>query len=247
VNNSGRSARTPSSTGDLSMVDDGTGPGIYASQGSRPPSRPEATEVVSQNFGAIGDTSRWTVYWVARTGDVYAHRHLRRPVGDSNQDDRLLGRVPTVDYLHDTVRAISRSRNSSDWEQKSGIDELARWLRRVMAALNAEALTLPFADNEDVALYYIDYGHTRDTVEGSTSNLSARELWDDLDDTTADARTLLDDLTDTLNGDGNLARAATAAQSLVELAIAMHIALHDAYQVAHQQLPGLQLPGPQLA
>jgi hypothetical protein len=89
-------------------------------------------------------------------------------------------------------------------------------------------------------VYYLDFGHTRFNVDFSTAELVARELWDDVDDTAADATKALSELVETLHGDGNLARAATAAERLLGLAIGMHLALSEAYRVGHEQLPGPQ-------
>jgi hypothetical protein len=200
-------------------------------------------DVLIGDFGAVGDTSRWSVYWCEGTGEVYARRCLsvtgeasrRRPA-------RLLGRVPAVAYLSETLRAIDFSRHDERWKDTLGIDEIERWLRMVAASLNAEAGDWLSTLNGDTTAYYLDHGHTRSSVDFSTAELMARELWDDLDDTAAHAASTLSELIDILHEDGNLARAATVAQRLVELAIGMHLALNEAYRVGHQQLPGPQPP-----
>ena len=218
------------------MSADGTVPSGREAGGETPPEK-----IVIGDFGALGDTSLWTVYWLATTGEIWARqksapsrRHSR------GRPDRLLGRLPTLDYASEIIRLIRQSRRSPTWEKASGIDDLARWIRMVMAALNHEPRGLANIINEENRAYYLDFGHTRHRVDRSTTELTARELWDDLDRTAAHATHVLNDLVETLNADGNLAHAATTAQELVELAIGIYLALGNAYRVAHQQLPGPQ-------
>jgi len=196
--------------------------------------------VVIGEFGAAGDASMWTVFWQNGTGKVYARPDSPPGRQSGRSADRLIGRVPTVDYVHDILQVITRSRGDSDWKRDSGIDELARWLRMVASALDADSASAASALAESQNAYYLDYGHTRRDVDSSAIELLARELWEDVDDTAANASRALSDLIDTLHGSGNLAQAATASQQLVELAVGLHVALTEAYQAAHRQLPRRQ-------
>jgi phage-related minor tail protein len=112
----------------------------------------------------------------------------------------------------------------------------------VDSALDASAATTTSALAEGETAYYLDYGHTRRDIDGSRTELLARELWEDLDDTAATASRVLSELIETLHGSGNLARAAAASQQLVELAVGLNVALGEAYQLAHRQRPGPPRP-----
>jgi hypothetical protein len=198
---------------------------------------PGTGTIVIGEFGAAGDAATWTVFWQNGTGKVYARPNPPQGRQTGRSADRLIGRVPAVDYVNDIVETITRSRGDSDWQRDSGIDELARWLRMVSCALDAGSATAASALAEVQNAYYLDYGHTRHDVDSSLIEFLARELWEDLDDTAANASRTLSHLIDTLHGSGNLAQAATASQQLLELAVGLHIALTEAYQLAHRQLP----------
>jgi hypothetical protein len=196
--------------------------------------------VVIGEFGAAGASAPWTVVWRNDTGEVYARPNSSLGPQSRRDPDRLLGRVPTVDYVNDIVEVITRSRGATDWKAHSGVDELARWLRMVTSALDATTASAASALAEGDNAYYLDYGHIRSDVDRSTTELMGRELWEDLDDTAANASRTLSELTEILRGTGNLAQAAAASLRLLELAVGLHVALSEAYEVAHRELPGPQ-------
>jgi hypothetical protein len=196
--------------------------------------------VVIGEFGAAGGSATWTVVWRNDTGEVYARPHSPPGARSRRDPDRLLGRVPTVDYVNDIVEEITRSRGATDWRRHSGVDELARWLRMVASALDATTASAASALAEGDNAYYLDYGHTRRDVDRSTTQLMGRELWEDLDVTAANASRTLSELTETLHGNGNIAQAAAASLKLLELAVGLHVALSEAYEVAHRERPGPQ-------
>jgi hypothetical protein len=215
--------------------------------GARPPAkapaRPGATEVPLGQFGSVHDGGLWEVTWAPDTGAVQAWQTPSARTPSTTECARLLGSVHTVDYVRDTIDAITRTHGSDRWRSTHGVEELSRWLRMLRAAIDGEAWRWPAPVHEDLRAYYLDYGHTRDLVDPTDLKLAASELWEDLDDLAAQARDIVRDLLESLDDDGTLARAARAAQDLVEVATALHLALNDGYHVAHHRSPG-QRPSP---
>jgi hypothetical protein len=199
---------------------------------------PRPTDVDFGHFGSVRDGEVWTVVWEPDTHIVRAWPASASAGGPPEKRPKVLGRAPGLDYVEDTVAAITRAHGDAGWRAPRGLEELARWLTRLAVALDGEAWKWPGPLNMELRAFYLDYGHTRDEVDPADLELAATELWDDLDDLAAQARTLLNRLAVSLNGDGSLAGAALAAQDLVDVATAIHLALNDAYHVAHQRRPG---------
>ena len=75
---------------------------------------PERTSV--GRFGTA-DAATWTLSWVSATGEVVATRDQVSPSGVPEPSDvRLLGFLPNVDYLYETISAIDEAHGSRNWE-----------------------------------------------------------------------------------------------------------------------------------
>jgi hypothetical protein len=208
-----------------------------ASSSASSPASSGMGEVPLGRFGSAHTQTLWEVVWDPAASAVAAWpAPSAKPASDNRR--RILGRVPTIEYVQDTIDAISGAHGNDDWQATHGVEELSRWLCMVRIALEGEAWRWPAPMDDDLRAYYLDYGHTRGLVDRENLDLTACELWHDLDDLAAQACGVAQDVVANLGTDGALALAARAAQELVDVAIALHLALNDGYHAAHQRFPG---------
>jgi hypothetical protein len=220
-------------------MSDQSAPGEHgASPAANMPAPTGFDEVSFGHFGSVAGGEVWELAWAPDTGAVQAREISAGYPSSTAGGKRFLGRVPTVDYVRDLITAITRTHGGDGWRSTHGIDELTRWLRMLGAALDGEVWTWPAPLHQDLSAYYLDYDHTRDLIDSTDLELAARELWEDVDELSAQARDTARVLMEGLSAGGTLAQAARAAQELVDVAIALHLVLNDAYHVAHQRFPG---------
>ena len=202
-------------------------------------------------IGIFTDAARpagqWTVTWDPATHEVTATRSTRT-VGEPGAEERTLARVPAVAYVNDLIEIIRRSPRIRRADEAVSFDDLAHWLTRLDHALADTSTATVLADtiiSNDA--FYIDYGHVCGNFDPTDPTYTSPELWGDLNHSATHADQLLHQLAAELHDNGNLAAAAAQANELAIIALAMHIALQEAYSTTHwraaAQSPTSERPG----